>query len=67
MLRIDSEDSSGCGCDPQDGGPPLDVWWEDMRPREVAEQIAEGFERGVAAEKRRAAEEADMDPTEVKP
>jgi hypothetical protein len=35
--------------DPCDGGEPITVWWEDMRPREVRALVKEVYARGCAA------------------
>ena len=32
--------------DPQDGEEPFEIWWEDMRPREVRRLVKEAYERG---------------------
>jgi hypothetical protein len=35
--------------DPQDGGEPIRIWWEDIRSREVREVVKRAYERGKAA------------------
>lgn len=32
--------------DPQDGEEPIDIWWDDMRPRETRRLAKEAYERG---------------------
>jgi hypothetical protein len=41
------DDYENDAIDPQDGeSPPIDIWWEDMRPQEVRRMAKEAYERG---------------------
>ena len=44
--HVDNEEFE-CFIDPNDGGEPICFWWEDMRPREIAQLVKYAYERGV--------------------
>lgn len=43
------DDYENSTTDPQDGGEPIEIWWDDMRPREIRKLVKEVYERAFEA------------------